>query len=92
LPSYRKPSQSSFTPKTDSTRYRDKANKSLKSSDNFPDKSHKSVKTYKVGQKVEHPRFGLGVIKQVQEGRLKVVFKTGPKTLMAEYAPLKLVE
>ncbi|MBR3280962.1 MAG: DNA helicase PcrA [Clostridia bacterium] len=52
---------------------------------------------YKVGQKVEHKKFGLGVITKIEpeDDDLKVEIefeKAGMKRLMAKYANIKIVE
>lgn len=50
---------------------------------------------YQVGQKVYHPKWGVGSILEIENKcglQLKVQFSTGnPKKLMAEYAPIKRV-
>lgn len=50
---------------------------------------------YQTGQKVYHPKWGIGTILEVKDNKgmeLKIKFSTGtPKTLLAEYAPIKRV-
>lgn len=50
---------------------------------------------YEPGMQIYHPKWGIGRIIEVEDDhglRLKIKFSTGtPKTLMAEYAPIKIV-
>ncbi len=55
----------------------------------------KDVSIYKVGQKVEHPRFGVGEIVDISDDGLvgDIVFEDfGKKSLMLELAPLNIIE
>lgn len=61
------------------------------------DKSHHNGKNYnyRIGQKILHPKWGVGKIIDMRENNgleLKVDFGKGtPKTLLAEYAPIQRV-
>lgn len=50
---------------------------------------------YQVGQKVEHPKFGEGIILQISSDHLvgDIDFENfGKKSLMLELAPLTIIE
>lgn len=55
----------------------------------------KDVSIYKIGQQVEHPRYGLGEIVDISSDGLvgDIVFEDfGKKSLMLDLAPLKIIE
>ena len=55
----------------------------------------KDVSIYKVGQKVEHPRYGIGDIVSITDDELvaDIIFESfGKKSLMLELAPLTIIE
>ena len=59
------------------------------------EKPKKDVSVYRVGQKVEHPKYGLGDIVSISDDGLvgDIVFENfGKKSLMLELAPLEIVE
>jgi DNA helicase II / ATP-dependent DNA helicase PcrA len=68
-----------------------------KQSPDTPDKKTSSGKnySYKVGQRVLHPKWGIGEIIEINNNQgleLKVKFSRGnPRTLLAEFAPLQRV-
>lgn len=43
------------------------------------------------GTKVSHPQFGIGTVVDINEPMATIVFKSGPKQLHLEYAPLNLL-
>lgn len=55
----------------------------------------KDVSIYKIGQKVEHPRFGIGQLVAISDDGLvgDIIFEDfGKKSLMLELAPLVIIE
>lgn len=63
--------------------------------ENDSPKKEKKKNKYRVGQKVYHPKWGVGKIIDIVNDnglKLKIKFSTGsPKDLMAEYAPIQRV-
>lgn len=58
------------------------------------EKPKKDVSIYKVGQKVEHPKYGIGDIVYISDDGLvaDIIFENfGKKSLMLELAPLELI-
>ncbi len=58
-------------------------------------KATKDVTIYKIGQRVEHPRFGIGEIVEISSDGLvgDIIFEDfGKKSLMLELAPLDILE
>lgn len=67
----------------------------FKKEKNEEEKPRIDVSIYKVGQSVEHPRYGIGEIVEISDDGLvgDIVFEDfGKKSLMLELAPLKIIE
>ncbi len=67
----------------------------LKRNKTFP--KEVDLSSYEVGQKVEHKKFGIGIIKKIEpeDDDLKVEIefeKSGMKRLMAKYAGIKIID
>ena len=70
-------------------------NKNILSEKKEEYKPKKDVSIYQVGQKVEHPKFGEGIILQISSDHLvgDIDFENfGKKSLMLELAPLTIIE
>jgi hypothetical protein len=48
-----------------------------------PSRPYQSNVAYTIGEVVEHPKFGYGVVTRIQHQRISVLFSDGPRTLVA---------
>lgn len=56
-------------------------------------KSDGELKAFKVGQMVEHPNYGKGIILMINKDVVDVVFESaGKKSLILKFAPLKIIK
>jgi hypothetical protein len=46
-----------------------------------PTQPYSAVKTFPVGQRIEHPKFGTGIVEVSTSGKVQVFFTVGRKTL-----------